>query len=307
MLGNKSAIWKCAQCALLLGACSRFALADDPVSTTQAATEPRDKWCYTLFDPVPMDDLRDMDTDRPNKTNTPHTIDAGHLQIETGAFDYTSYRDRYQGANARMETLNLGQFNFRLGVLNDLELNAIVNAVDFQRTTDYAADQSVRQGGLGDTVVGGKLNLWGNDGDDATWASALGIQPQFKIPTAREDLGNAHPELFVGVPFLMNLPDGFHLGLQTTVSWERSVYNTGDVTGWQNSASVDRVFFDNFDIYLEYWSEATTERHQEAMQTLDVGVTYPVNDNIVLDTGVNLGLNHASTSVEWLAGISVRF
>ena len=32
-----------------------------------------------------------MDTDRPNITNTPHTIDAGHLQIEAGAADY-AYR-----------------------------------------------------------------------------------------------------------------------------------------------------------------------------------------------------------------------
>jgi hypothetical protein len=95
--------------------------------------------------------------------------------------------------------------------------------------------------------------------------------------------------------------------LQSTISWERSFYNTGDVTGWQNSASLDRVFFDKYDIYLEYWSHISTERHQEAQQTLDVGFTYPVNDNIVLDTGLNFGLNKASTTFEWLAGISVRF
>src|SRR5579872_4815594 len=135
--GRKSAIWKFAKTALLLTACSRAALADGPTSTTATATEPPNKWQYTLFNPVPLDAMRGMDTDRPNKTNTPHTIDAGHLQIETGLFDYTYYRDRYQAANARIETLGLGQFNFRLGVLNDLELNAVVNAYDFQRNTDY--------------------------------------------------------------------------------------------------------------------------------------------------------------------------
>lgn len=303
---RKSAIWSFAKIALLLTVCSRAALADDPTSTTAASTQPSDKWQYTLFNPVPLDELREMDTDRPNQTNTPHTIDAGHLQIETGAFDYSYYRDQYQGANARIEALALGQFNFRLGILNDLELNAIINSYDFLRISDYVANQSTRQNGFGDTVVGGKLNFWGNDGGDDVWATALGIQPQFKIPTARQELGNGHAELFVGLPFLMNLPMGFHLGLQTTVSWERNLENTGDVTGWQNSASIDRVFFGKFDIYLEYWSLLTTQFHQESQQTLDVGFTYPLNDNVVLDTGANIGLNKASSTLEWLAGVSVR-
>lgn len=291
----------------MLIACSHAVLADDSTPATATATEPPDKWQYTLLNPVPSNELRGMDTDRPNKTNTPHTIDAGHLQIETGVFDYTYYRDRYQGANARIEALNLGQFNFRLGILNDLELNAIVNAYNFQWNTDYTTNQSNRQNGIGDALIGGKLNLWGNDSGDKPWATALAIQPQFKIPTAQENLGNGHSELFVGVPFLVNLPMQFHLGLASTVSWERSPDNTEYVVGWQNSASFDRVFFDKFDIYLEYWSHISTECNQEAQQTLDVGVTYPITDNMVLDTGVNFGLDKASNTVEWLSGASVRF
>jgi hypothetical protein len=292
--------------AALLLACAGAVRADDPGPTMDAATQPSNKWSYTLFNPTPGGQMRDMDTDRPNQTNTPHTIDAGHLQIETGFFDYDYYRDRYQGANARIEALDVGQFNFRLGVLNDLELNAIVDSYDLLRYTDYVASTSSRQGSFGDLVVGGKLNLWGNDGPDDVWATALGIQPQFKIPTAREYVGNGHPELFVGLPFLVNLPAAFHLGLETTVSWQRNSTSTGEVTGWQNSASVDRVVWGNFDVYLEYWSQATTERHLEAQQTIDVGFTYPLNDNVIVDTGVNLGLNKASNTLEWLAGISVR-
>jgi Putative MetA-pathway of phenol degradation len=269
-------------------------------------TQP-DKSQYTIFNPSPTDQLRDMDTDRPNKTNTPHTIDAGHLQIEIGVFDYDYYRDQYDGANARTESLDLGQFNFRMGILDNLELNAVINSFDFLRNTDYASNQSARQNGFGDTLVGGKLNLWGNETGDTVWATALGIQPQFKIPTARENIGNGHPELFVGFPFLMNLPAGFHLGLESTVSDERNSTDTSDVAGWQNSISVDRVILGNFDVYIEYWIHVSTETHQESQQTLDVGFTYPVNDNVVLDTGANIGLNKASDTLEWVAGISLRF
>jgi len=283
-----------------LSLCARAALAADP------ATQPADKWQCTLFNPTPEADEREMETDRPDKTDVPSTIDAGHLQIETGFFDYDDYRDRYKGDNARTETLDLGQFNFRLGVLNDLELRLIVNSYDFFRNTDNNTNQSTRQNGYGDTVVGGKLNFWGNEAGDTVWATAFGIEPQLTLPTARGNLGNDHAELFVGLPFLINLPDGFHLGLQPTIDWQRNSTDTADVTGLQNSASLDRVFFGNFDIYLEYWSQVTTERGQEAQQTLDVGFTYPLNDNVVLDTGLNFGLNRASDTLEWVSGISVR-
>jgi hypothetical protein len=281
--------------------------AADPVPTTDATTQPPDKWQYTLFDPTPADQLRSMDTDRPNKTNTPHTIDSGHLQLETGVVDYSYDRDQYHGSNSRSDAFDFGQFNFRVGVLNNLELNAVINSEVLLRNTDFIAGESSRQNGFGDTVVGGKLNVWGNEGGDAVWTTALAIQPQFKIPTAREDLGNGHPELFVGVPFLLNLPAGLHLGLQTTLSWERNATNNGDTTGWQNSASIDRVFMDRYDVYLEYWSHVSSEHHQEAQQTIDVGMVVALTDNLVMDTGVNFGLNKASTNLECVAGFSVRF
>jgi hypothetical protein len=302
-----SAIGTIVRISVLLAACGSAALADGPASTTTAATEPPDKWPYTLFSPTPTDLLRDMDTDRPNVTNTPHTIDAGHLQIETGVVDYAYYRNRLSGDSVRENNLDFGQFNFRLGVLNDLELNAVVDSYDTVRGRDETTDESDHADSFGDTVVGGKLNLWGDDGGDDVWATALAIQPQFKFGTARDNVGNGRFEFSVAAPFLMNLPDGFHLGLQPGVSHERDSTNAGDVTGLENSVSIDRVVLGNLDAYLEYASDVTTEAHVEAEQTIDVGGTYPLTDNIVLDTGVNFGLNKASNNIELLAGISVRF
>lgn len=298
----------CTIAALSLLLCgSSPALGADPASTVDAPDSVMDKGRYTLFNPTPAEDIRSMDTDRPNKTNTAHTIDAGHVQIEAGFFDWVHYRNRYQGGNARTDTLNLGHFNVRLGVLNNLELNATFDSYDFLWNKDYAAGQSTRQHGFGDTVLGGKLNLWGAEGSDEVWSTALAIQPQMKVATAKQSLGNGNPELFVGVPFTVNLPADFHLGLQATASWERNRANTAEVTGWQNSVSLDRVLIGKFDVYLEYWSHWSTERHQQPTQTVDVGFTYPVTDNIVVDMGTNIGLNKASNTIEWLAGMSLRF
>jgi hypothetical protein len=278
----------------------------DESETAPPASPTPDKSGYTLFNPTPDSQLRDMDTDRPNVTNTPHTIDAGHLQIEIGAVDYAFYGGYFPGDTVRSNDLGFGQFNFRLGVLDDLELNAVVDAYETDRDKDISRHTALRASGFGDTTVGGKLNLWGNEGGDDTGCTALAIQPQFKLPTAPADIGNGRFEFEVAAPFLANLPAGLHLGLQPGVSHERNSSNTGYVTGFPGSISVDRVFFANLDVYLEYACHPTTESHVTVPQTADVGGTYALTKNIVLDAGVNFGLNRASDNIEVLTGISIR-
>ncbi|MGA3066989.1 MAG: transporter [Tepidisphaeraceae bacterium] len=291
--------------AVLLIVFSGAARADDGSPAT-AATQPADKSQYTLFDPVPGDLMRAMSPDRPNKTNSPLTVDAGHLQIETGILDYVDTQDRYEGDNGREQSLDFGQIEFRLGVLDNLELDTFVNAFNLDQEQDFTADQSSRQSGFGDTTVGGKLNFWGDDSDDV-WNTAFGLQPLFKIPTAADGLGNGRPEAFFGFPFQINLPDQFGLGVETVASWERNSLDTGYVAGSQNMASVDRVIFGNLDVYLEYWMHTSTERHLESQQTVDVGCSYAVTQRVILDTGFNFGLNKASNTLECTAGISVLF
>lgn len=259
-----------------------------------------------LFNPTPDNQLRDMDTDRPNVTNTPHTIDAGHWQIETGVMDFTYYRDDSSGDDVSSDDFAFGQLNFRLGVLDNLELNAVVNAYETERDHNISSHATFRASGFGDTIVGGKLNLWGNEGGADVGCTALAIQPQFIFPTARNNIGTGRFEFSVTAPFLANLPADFHLGLQPGVSQERNSSNTGYVTGFPISVSLDRVVFGKLDVYLEYSCHLTTEKHMTAPQTIDMGGTYPLTKNIVLDAGVNVRLNRASNNIEVLTGISIR-
>jgi len=282
-----------------------LARADRPTTAPPASPTP-DKWQYTLFNPTPDNQLRDMDTDRPNITNTPHTVDAGHWQIEAGIMDFAYYRDNFSGDSVRSDDFAFGQFNFRLGVLDDLELNAVVDTYETDSTHDISRHSTFRASGFGDTVVGGKLNLWGSEGTDDLGYTALAIQPQFKFPTARNDVGNGRFEFSVGLPFLANLPAGFHLGLQPGVTQERNSSNSGYVTGFPGSVSFDRVVLGNLDVYLEYAAHPTAEKHVTAPQTIDFGGTYPLTKSIVMDAGVNIGLNRASNNIEVLTGISIR-
>ena len=47
-----------------------------------------DKDQYTLFNPTPVDKMRDFSTDRPTKSNVPYTVDASHFQYEGDLFIY---------------------------------------------------------------------------------------------------------------------------------------------------------------------------------------------------------------------------
>ena len=305
--GRKPAAWTVMQILALSYALTPVARADEPPATTAASEAAPDKWQYTLLNPTPTATLRGMDTDRPNVTNTPHTIDAGHLQIETGLIDYTNDRKHSSGTTYRSDDFAFAASNFRLGVLNNLEINAVIVPYAIDQTHDLSDKTSNYASGFGDTIVGAKLNLWGNEGGDAPWLTGLALQPQLKFGTASNGLGNGRFEFSIAVPFLMNLPQGFHLGLQPGVSLQRNSANDGNVAGMQDSISIDRVLIANLDIYLEYAAAVTTEKHTQAVQTLDVGGTYPFNDNITLDAGVALGLDNASPDVQVLAGISVRF
>jgi Putative MetA-pathway of phenol degradation len=303
---------------VVMGVCARgFAdgAATQPVgdATAPAATAPAaggggaDKWGYTLFNPVPKDQMRGMSTDRPNVTNAPTTVDAGHLQIEMGAVDYQYFRENDSGGNVRSDTWGLGQFNFRLGVLNNTELNVVVNSYENVKVQDVAAGTTSRASGFGDTVVGGKVNVWGNEMGDDAWETAFAVQPQVKLGTAPKGVGNGRVEYAVGFPFLVNLPGAFHLSLQPGFSFERNTADTGYVAGVQGAVCVDRVVVGKLDAYVEYAGSATREAHTEAQQTIDVGVVYPVTDDVSLDTGLMFGVDKVSPTVELVAGVSVRF
>ena len=76
----------------LAGAAQSFAGTKLPGDAPKAVT---DKSQYHLFNPTPLNLMREMSTDRPDTTESAYTVDAGHYQIEMSFFDYG--RDRSDG------------------------------------------------------------------------------------------------------------------------------------------------------------------------------------------------------------------
>lgn len=52
------------------------------------------KRSYNLFHPVPENLMRSFETDRPELTESPYTVDAGHFQYEADLFKTERFRRR---------------------------------------------------------------------------------------------------------------------------------------------------------------------------------------------------------------------
>ena len=78
-----------------------------------------DKTQYSLFNPTPDRLLRDMTTDRPDTTESPFTVDAGHMQIETNLFAYA--RSRPDADGTVTDSYEFATTNVRIGLTNNAE------------------------------------------------------------------------------------------------------------------------------------------------------------------------------------------
>src|SRR5687767_5206236 len=84
-----------------------------------------DKSQYHLFNPTPRELMREMSTDRPDKTESAYTVDAGHYQIEMDVLSYAY--DRYNGlpGNTSVESVAIAPVNLKVGIRNNADLQLV--------------------------------------------------------------------------------------------------------------------------------------------------------------------------------------
>lgn len=111
-----------------------------------------DKWQYHLLNPTPRPLMRELSTDRPDTTESPYTVDAGHLQVELSFLDYT----RDEGGEDFEEVMVLPT-NVKVGLLNHVDLQLVVTPFTRQ---EFEADVGPGDAsGFGDTQLRLKINL----------------------------------------------------------------------------------------------------------------------------------------------------
>ncbi len=297
-----------------------------PTPELSPAEKSADKLKYNLFNPTPDDKLRPFSTDRPSKTDSPFTVDAGRFQLEADFSNYTYDRYNALRTDTRVETLLVAPTFLRLGLLENVEFQVFIPTYVSVRTdarnvpttvtdplTGMTTTLNRRQvntaDGYGDTLFRLKINLLGNEGGNFV----LAVIPIIKAPTASDGLGNRRVEGAINFPINYTLPAGFTLFAQTRYDF---LYN-GDTSGYHtlfgNDIGVTRAIPGILDGKLSAYGEFASaissreSRTDPLVLTADTGLIYQLTPNIALDVNSFFGLTRGAPDINIFAGIAVRF
>ncbi len=264
----------------------------------------QEKSQYSLFDPTPDSQLRDMTTDRPDVTESPFTVDAGHQQVETNVFGYSRSRPDIDGVVS--DTYDFATTNIRIGLTNSVEINFSWQPYGIARSREPGV-AAAWDSGAGGVDIRGKINLWGNDTFE-TSGSALAALPFISLPT---DEGNGiSPHFIEGgliLPLAIALPNNFGFGINAGAVWVKDSGASGYHAEYIVTASLAYEWNDDFGTYWEIAATLNNDDRRGDEVILATGITYSVTDNLQLDAGVNFGVTEASDRVNPFVGVSRRF
>jgi hypothetical protein len=260
-----------------------------------------DKSQFHLFNPTPAAAMREMATDRPDKTESPYTVDAGHVQIESDAVAFTRDRHNPERENARVDEWTFANTNFKLGLFNNVDLQIIVPAYTRSRTSDHGSGVVTHDRGIGDLTFRMKMNLWGNDGGRTAFAA----MPFIKVPTGNDTLSNGAVEGGLILPLAVTVGAGWSMGVMTEIDFREDAGDSGYHVDWINSITFSHAIVGELSGYVEFFSLVSGD--SEWVGSVDAGITYGVTPNVQLDAGINVGVTRAADDLNGFVGISWRF
>ncbi len=261
-----------------------------------------DKSRYNLLNPTPSEFMREMSADRPDKTDCPFTVDAGHFQVEMDFANLTHDAPNSDGGNPKSETFQLAPMNLKVGMLNNMDFQLVLMPYQSERTTDTSTGTVEQKSGSGDITPRVKVNLIGNDGG----LFALALIPFVKLPTSQEHLGNNSVEGGLAIPYAFDVPN-WDVGFQTAISVNRDEVGHGYHADIGNSVSIGHAIVGKLSGSAEFFSSVSTQRNSNWIGTVDTWLTYQVNKNLRLDAGVYIGVTAAADDWHAWVGMSWRY
>src|SRR5262249_37372344 len=261
-----------------------------------------DKSVFNLLRPVPEELMRELAADRPDKTDTPFTVDAGHFQVEMDVVNLTYNRPNSQRGNTRFTAVDVAPVNIKAGLLNNLDFQLIFTSFRTEKIEDLDTGTIRHKSGFDGITPRFKLNLCGNDGG----FFALGLIPFVKLPVNTDHLGNDFVEGGVAVPYSFDV-SGWDLGLQATFRANRNDSGGGYHGEFDNSISIGHSLIGNLSIAAEFFSSVSTEREADWAGTVDTWLTYQINKDVRIDGGVYIGVTLAADDWHPWLGMTWRF
>ena len=236
---------------------------------------------FSIFNPTPESLLRDeIGADRPDETESPYTIDAGHFMYEADLFNY----ERQRTDEAIQSTYLLHQANLKFGLTNTMDFQIKVQSYGRQRSRSISSGNVQSKSGFGDVILRLKQNLYGNDHGNVSF----GCMAYVKLPTNNYS-DNKEYEGGIIIPLELKLPGEWKLGLQVEGDRLKDDVGNGMHTEFLQSAVISHKVFKNLKGFLETYYTYDFKGH-EWRNFIDMALQYEISKKIMVDGGLYYGL-----------------
>jgi outer membrane putative beta-barrel porin/alpha-amylase len=264
-----------------------------------------DKSRYTLFNPTPLNCMREFAPDRPDLTDNPFTVDAGHVQLEADLVNYSLSRPDPEGTVT--EKFLFGTTDIRVGLTNNIEVDALVQPINAVHTQFVHPSMDDWAAGPDTLEIGSKFNLYGNDTFEKPGSIALGIRPFIEIPTVHNGVGEEDVEGGVSALLAIKLSTKTELEMMTEYDIVKDEEGSGYHVEYFNSASYEYEWNSKISTYFEVATLFGNEDPSGGIVQFGAGILYQPRENVQIDVGSNFGVTRASDRINPFVGITKRF
>lgn len=257
---------------------------------------------YWLFNPTPRGEMRPMSADRPDKTETPHTVDAGHVQAEVSAFAFIY--DWHNNDGTRLDGFSIMPMLLKMGLTNWMDVELGMEPYIHNSTINISTNSKDLHNGFGDIVTRLKVNVVGNDSGEL----AAGTIAFIKIPTNQDGISNHSYEGGIIFPVSYELENGWSVAGQPQFNINRRDNGNGHTFDFSGTLDLARSFTEYFGAFIEFFADVSQESGVPWIGTVDVGMTYEiVPDYLLIDAALNMGVTRASDDMNALFGFTFRY
>lgn len=250
---------------------------------------------FSLFNPVPKALMREMETDRPDVTESPFTVDAGHIQYETDLL-------RLKNENSdlmKTRTLLINQGNVKIGITGSSAIQIGFQTYGIQKETEKNSGKISNTQGFGDLNFRIKQNITGNDKGNFVMA----VLPYIKIPSSQYD-EESRIEYGLIVPMLYQFAGDWNLGFQVELDKLKDQDLPEMHTEFLQTLTLSHPLAKNIDGIAETYYTYDFKAH-EFSNYVNAAIQMEVAKDFKVDAGLNFGLQHHAEK-NYFVGLSYR-
>ncbi|TVQ64052.1 MAG: transporter [Phycisphaerales bacterium] len=235
----------------------------------------------------------------------PYTIGRGRFAYEVDVVNFTLDRHDPDRSNQRVTAWEW-PLRVSYGLTDDLDVQVGVDTFVTETVRDRRAGTRERSSGFGDITLRLKWNVLGNDGADDE-AFALALAPQIRVPTRRHGLTPNGVEGGLEVPMKAYLPEGFELEWTPGFFIARNAADDGVTFEWTSLLNIGREVFDGWTLFGEFETSLTSEEPEEWVGAINLGVTWDVTDDFVLEFASAIGVTRSADDLNLALTVVQRF